>query len=353
MNRQAAKPPRRGREDWFTFCAVERRKQRIALPSVGATNSCAETMFDRRSGRTPKSLRAAGCRPGTWVTPFRARGRRAPVPWNARNPVDLRMEIMVRLGQGEKLSDLCREYGISRKTGEKFKKRFRERGPVGLTDQSRAPKRIPHKTPSELVEVLLAERRLHPTWGPRKLKEVLERRLGRSFPAPSTIGDVLAEHGLIEPRRKRRRHISVPTGHRDVAAPNEVWCIDYKGQFRLGDGSYCYPLTITDKFSRFIVCCEGMAEGRSPARRNEAGEARRIRDSSPERSRGSTLWFEFERDLRNGNGLVARHCGSSSNRICEMGMVSPSARSSRAKRLSGARFPWSSGRWSHFSSLAR
>jgi putative transposase len=168
------------------------------------------------------------------------------------------MEMMVRLSQGEKLTDLCREYGISRKTGEKFKKRFRELGPVGLADQSRAPKLIPHKTPPELVEVLVAERRLHPTWGPRKLKEVLERRLGHVFPAPSTIGDVLAEHGLIEPRRKRRRHIPLPTGHRDVTTPNEVWCIDYKGQFRLGDGTYCYPLTITDKFSRFIVGCEGM-----------------------------------------------------------------------------------------------
>jgi len=155
------------------------------------------------------------------------------MPWKARNPVDLRMEMMVRLGQGEQLTDLCREYGISRKTGEKYKKRFRELGPVGLTDPSRAPKLIPHKTPPELVEVLLAERRLHPTWGPRKLKDVLERRLGHAFPAPSTIGDVLAEHGLIVPRRKRRRHIPRPTGHREVTAPNEVWCIDYKGQFRL------------------------------------------------------------------------------------------------------------------------
>ena len=180
------------------------------------------------------------------------------MPWKARKPVDLRMEMMVRLGGGEKLTDLCREYGISRKTGEKFKRRFRDLGPAGLTDQSRAPKLIPHKTPPELVEVLLAERRLHPTWGPRKIKEVLERRLGHSFPAPSTIGDVFGEHGLIVPRRRRKRHTPLPTGLREASAPNEVWCIDYKGQFRLGDGSYCYPLTITDQFSRFIVGCEGM-----------------------------------------------------------------------------------------------
>lgn len=180
------------------------------------------------------------------------------MPWKARKPVDLRMEMMVRLGRGEKLTDLCREYGISRKTGEKFKRRFRDLGPVGLEDQSRAPKIIPHKTPPELAEVLLAERRLHPTWGPRKIKEVLERRLKRPFPAPSTIGDLFAERGLSVPRRRRKRHVPQPTGLREATSPNDVWCIDYKGQFRLGDGSLCYPLTITDQFSRFIVGCEGM-----------------------------------------------------------------------------------------------
>jgi putative transposase len=168
------------------------------------------------------------------------------------------MEMMVRLSNGEKLTDLCREYGISRKTGEKFKKRFREQGPTGLEDQLRAPKFIPHKTPAELVAVLIAERRLHPTWGPKKLKDILERRLERPFPAPSTIGDVLVEHGLVVPRRKRRRHVPRPTRRREATAPNEVWCIDYKGQFRLGDGTHCYPLTITDQFSRYIIGCEGM-----------------------------------------------------------------------------------------------
>jgi len=187
------------------------------------------------------------------------------------------MEMMVRLSRGERLTDLCREYGISRKTGEKFKRRFRELGPTGLEDQSRAPRAIPHKTPPELVEVLLAERRLHPTWGPRKIKEVLERRLGHSFPAPSTIGDVFGEHGLIVPRRRRKRHTPLPTGLREASAPNEVWCIDYKGQFRLGDGSYCYPLTITDQFSRFIVGCEGMGAICDEAARDVCEEIFRTR----------------------------------------------------------------------------
>ena len=171
------------------------------------------------------------------------------------------MEMIVRLGRGEKLTDLCRHYGISRKTGEKFKKRFKECGIAGLEDQSRAPRVIPHKTPPEVVDLLVAERMRHPTWGPRKIREILQRRLRRPFPASSTIGDILAVHGLIAPRRPRKRHTPMPTGLglSEALGPNDVWCIDYKGQFRLGDGSYCYPLTLTDQFSRYIVGCEGMA----------------------------------------------------------------------------------------------
>lgn len=172
--------------------------------------------------------------------------------------MDLRQEFILRLERGERLTDLCRAYGIARKTGEKFKRRFREHGLAGLADRSRAPHVIPHKTPPELIEVLLAHRRQHPTWGPRKLKTTLQTALGRALPAASTIGDILTTAGLIVPRPRRRRHVATPTGLREAAAPNDVWCIDYKGQFRLGDGTYCYPLTITDQFSRFILCCEGM-----------------------------------------------------------------------------------------------
>lgn len=182
------------------------------------------------------------------------------------------MELMTRLGQGERLSDLCREYGISRKTGNKFKKRFEEHGVLGLEDRSRAPKVIPHKTPPELVELVVAERRQHPTWGPRKLKETLQRRLGHELPAPSTIGDILAVHGLVEPRRRRRRHTPRPTTLREAQAPNAIWCVDYKGQFRLGDGTYCYPLTVTDQFSRYIVGCEGMAAISDEAARDACEE---------------------------------------------------------------------------------
>jgi transposase InsO family protein len=172
--------------------------------------------------------------------------------------VDLRTEFMNRVVRGERVTDLCREY-VSRKTGDKLKQRFKQLGVAGLQDQSRAPKVIPHRTPPELVEIIVAERKLHPSWGPKKLKDMLERRLERSLPAASTFGDILTRNGLVDPSKSRPRHKAKPTSLSIATAPNDLWCIDYKGQFRLGDRSYCYPLTITDQFSRYFLSCEGMA----------------------------------------------------------------------------------------------
>jgi transposase InsO family protein len=194
------------------------------------------------------------------------------VPWKATKPVDLKMEFISRLRAGERMTDLCREYGISRKTGHKLANRVDRLGAPGLEEQSRAPRHIPHRTPPELVDLILAERRQHPTWGGRKLKAVLERRLGHSLPAPSTIGSVLLRHGLIEPRKHRPRYKPQPTLLRQPSAPNELWCIDYKGQFRLGDGSYCYPLTVTDQYSRYLIGCEGMSAISDEAARDVCAE---------------------------------------------------------------------------------
>src|SRR5687768_18454779 len=137
---------------------------------------------------------------------------------------------MQRLAGKERVTDLCREYGISRKTGHKYKARFERLGAAGLEDQSRAPKVIPHKTPPEIAELVIAERTLHPTWGPKKLKECLERRLERPFPSAAAIGSILARNGLVRPRKKRQRHQPMPTTLRTALAPNDIWCIDYKGQ---------------------------------------------------------------------------------------------------------------------------
>lgn len=173
--------------------------------------------------------------------------------------MDLRKEMMQRLRDGEKMVDLCREYGISRKTGHKLKARVAQLGQAGLADQSRAPHVIPHKTSSTMVQMLLAERAKHPTWGPKKLKVVLEARFRREFPAASTIGDILVREGVaLRKGTQRPRHAPQPSTLEVVHGPNDTWCIDYKGQFRLGNGTYCYPLTITDQFSRYLLACEAM-----------------------------------------------------------------------------------------------
>lgn len=180
---------------------------------------------------------------------------------------------MARLAAGERLSELCREFGISRKTGSKFKARFDRLGAEGLEDLSRAPHVIPHRTPPEMMDLVVAERRQHPTWGARKLKDVLQRRSGRSFPSASAINTALAKAGLLVRRKRSSRPLL--TGRSvfsEVSAPNDVWAIDYKGQFRLGDRTYCYPLTITDQFSRYLLACEGMAAISDEAAREACSE---------------------------------------------------------------------------------
>ena len=181
------------------------------------------------------------------------------MPWMTSTPVDLRFAFMQRLFEGERMVDLCAEYGISRKTASKFKQRFERYGRAGLEDQSRAPLVIPHKTPPEVEKLILAARARHPTWGPKKLKVTLEKRFKRDFPAASTIGDVLTRAGLVRGRKRRPRRLSAPTKLATPRGPNDIWSIDYKGQFRLGDGSYCFPLTLSDQFSRYLLGCEAMA----------------------------------------------------------------------------------------------
>jgi transposase len=169
------------------------------------------------------------------------------LPWKATKPVDLRVEFVGRLQRGEPMTDLCLEYGVSRKTGHKLWNRYQELGVAGLKEQSRAPKWTWNRMAAETAEAVLAMRRKHPTWGPLKLKSTLERELGAKLPAASSIGNLLRKHDLSQPRGNRQRHVARPTRLQSVQAANEVWCTDYKGQFRLGNSSYCYPLTITDQ----------------------------------------------------------------------------------------------------------
>jgi transposase InsO family protein len=170
-----------------------------------------------------------------------------------------RMKFVARLRAGERITDLCREFEISRKTAYKFVARYEEHGPLGLIDQRRVPERIPHRTSAEVITLIVKLRQKHPTWGPKKLHDVLSRKHADvRLPSISTIGDILVRKGLIVRKRRRKHHVpaeyatlSTPT------APNDLWCIDFKGQFRLGNGRYCYPLTVTDAATRYVLACEG------------------------------------------------------------------------------------------------
>jgi len=181
------------------------------------------------------------------------------VPWKVTDPMSERMKFALRIEAGERMTDVCRDFGISRKTGYKLWERYKAEGARGLFDRSRAPQRVNHRTSTEMRKLLVEARRAHPTWGPRKLRAWLEgHHPGLKLPAASTIGDLLVRQGLIERRRRRTvtpphpMPLTVPDG------PNDVWCADFKGQFRLGNGAYCYPLTISDRHSRFLLSCEGL-----------------------------------------------------------------------------------------------
>jgi transposase InsO family protein len=170
-----------------------------------------------------------------------------------------RIDFIARLSKGERMTDLCEELGISRKTGYKFWKRFQEQGVRGLEDVSRAPKRVRAKTSAAMEELLVQERKAHSNWGGRKLKDVLERRQpGLKLPSATTITAVLKRNGLITGRRRRRRPGRYAGALTQPQMPNEVWGVDYKGHFRLGNGQYCYPLTASDLCSRYLLVTEAL-----------------------------------------------------------------------------------------------
>jgi transposase InsO family protein len=182
------------------------------------------------------------------------------MPWKESHPVEQRMRFVVRLRDGEPMAELCREFGISRKTGYKFWERYKEAGATGLLDESRAPDVIPHRTKPEVCQALVAARKAHPTWGGRKLKAWLnDKEPGIQWPVASTISTILKREGLVTERRRRPRGAR-PFGQplTQGSAPNDVWCADYKGQFRVGTGQYCFPLTASDLASRFLVALEAL-----------------------------------------------------------------------------------------------
>ena len=182
------------------------------------------------------------------------------MPWQGVTPVDLRLEFNRTYGSGLfSMTELCDQYGISRKTGYKWVARYEADGRGGLVDRSRRPHHSPRATDAEIVEQLCEARRRHPTWSARKLIAVLRRRHPDvAWPTRSTGCDLLRAQGLVRVRRRRVRGRAPAAPLAPITRPNEVWTTDFKGEFRTGDGQYCYPLTLRDGFSRYVLRCDGL-----------------------------------------------------------------------------------------------
>ncbi len=184
------------------------------------------------------------------------------MPWNESNHMDERIKFVARLLDGENMSRMCREFGISRKTGYKIFNRYKDFGLVGLQDQSRRPHRYANKLPFQVEKAIIQIKQDRPTWGAPKIRAKLIRNFPMiKAPAKSTVHAILDRHGLVK-RRRSRRYKARGTDLSDARSPNGLWCADYKGQFMLGNRQYCYPLTITDYHSRYLLACESLESTR-------------------------------------------------------------------------------------------
>ena len=177
--------------------------------------------------------------------------------------MDERLRFVGRLLDGESMTEVCREFGISRKTGYKIFNRYKESGFEALSDRCRRPVRYANQLPPQIESLIVTLKQEKPHWGARKIRELLVRRLDQDLriPAKSTIHAVLHRHGLVK-GIGRRRHRATGTQLSAGAAPNELWCADFKGEFKLGNGQYCYPLTVTDHASRYLLMCEALESTR-------------------------------------------------------------------------------------------
>jgi transposase InsO family protein len=182
------------------------------------------------------------------------------MPWRECSVMDERVRFIGRLLDGEAMSELCREFGISRKTGYKIFNRYCQDGVEALTDRSRRPVRYANQLPDQVEAMIVRLKREKPHWGARKIRELLVRRLSGDVrvPAKSTVHAVLDRHGLVKRAHQRRRFTAEGTALSAAIAPNDLWCADFKGEFKLGNGRYCYPLTVTDQASRMLLACEAM-----------------------------------------------------------------------------------------------
>ena len=181
------------------------------------------------------------------------------MPWKECHVEDERLRFIARLLDGETMTALCAEFGISRKTGYKIYDRYKDVGVRGLTDRSRRPYRHANQLPTLIEKTIVRLKREYPNWGAPKIRERLHQRCpDLQCPAISTVHAVMDRHGLVT-RRKRRRHRAEGTALSHPGQPNDLWCADYTGEFMLADRRYCYPLTITDFASRYLMTCAALS----------------------------------------------------------------------------------------------
>lgn len=186
------------------------------------------------------------------------------MPWKETSVMEERLRFVARLLEGEGMSDVCRAFGISRKTGYKIFNRYKDDGLEALTDRSRQPVRYANQLPEPVEAMIVSCKKSKPHWGARKIRELLVKRLAGDVrvPSKSTVHAVLDRHGLVAHARKRQRHRAEGTALSLALLPNDLWCADFKGEFKLGNGQYCYPLTVTDQASRYLLCCEAFESTR-------------------------------------------------------------------------------------------
>ena len=180
--------------------------------------------------------------------------------WKERSRMDERVQLVGEYLKGERsMISLCQDFGVSRKTAYKWVARYAHEGPVGLQDRSRAAHNHPNRLDVAVVEALLMARRSHPHWGARKILAWLARKEPElALPVSSTVSELFAKYGLSRKRQAHRRTPPYTDPFADADAPNRVWCADFKGDFPTGDGQRCYPLTLTDAFSRSLLCCKAL-----------------------------------------------------------------------------------------------
>jgi transposase InsO family protein len=181
------------------------------------------------------------------------------MPWKDTTAVNERVKFVAAFLEGnENFSELCERFGISRKQGYKWWERYELGGVEALKDRSRAPHNHPQAVSDTVVDMIVQARRQHPRWGPRKLLVILARRCPTiEFPVASTVGELLRKKGMTGKRRRVRRSAPYPDQLGGYEGPNSIWCADFKGHFVAG-GERCHPLTVTDGFSRYLLCCKSL-----------------------------------------------------------------------------------------------